>query len=64
MNDWQRTKSLAIRLAIFGILLELAGIFLITTKRLTSSQGTPILVIGMLLAFVPIFVIARKNRRR
>jgi hypothetical protein len=64
MSDWQRSKRTATILGVIGILIEAVTIYLLATKQLAESIATPILIGGMLLAFIPLFVVARHSKRR
>jgi uncharacterized membrane protein YkgB len=64
MSDWQSRKRTATILGILGIATEIIAILLLVSKRIPSNIGTPLIIGGMLLAFIPMFVIARKARRR
>lgn len=57
-------KKFAITVAIIGIALELVAIYLLAQKRIPTGVAIPMIVTGMFLAFVPIFVVARRARRR
>jgi len=59
----KRSNKLPIAIAIFGIALELTAIWLLATKRIPVSTASPLIMAGMFLAFVPIFVVARRARR-
>ncbi len=64
MGDWKQTKKTATLLGIAGIVVEIVTLVLLSTKRLDSDVATPILVGAMLLAFIPMFVVARHSRKR
>lgn len=64
MTDWKQTKKIAIFLGIAGIAIEIVALALLASKRLESSIATPVIVGGMLLAFIPMFVVARHSRKR
>jgi hypothetical protein len=64
MADWQRTKRTATILGAIGIAIELITILLLASKKIDATIATPIIVGGMLLAFIPMFVLARHSRRR
>jgi hypothetical protein len=64
MADWKQTKKTAILLGIAGIAIEIVAIAMLASKRLDSGIATPIIVGGMLLAFIPMFVVARHSRKR
>lgn len=64
MSDWQRTKRTAMILGIAGIAIEAITVFLLAQKRLPENVATPVLVGGMLLAFIPMFVLARHAKRK
>jgi uncharacterized membrane protein len=57
-------RKLAIVVAILGITLELVAIYLLAQKRIATGVAIPMIVAGMFLGFVPIFVVARRARRR
>jgi hypothetical protein len=63
-SDWNRSKKIAIVIGILGIAIEAVTVMLLASKRIPSAYGTPLVVTGMLLAFVPIFLMARRHRRR
>lgn len=62
-DDPNRGKKSAVIMAVIGIFIELVAIVLIAADRITVAAGTPLIVVGMFLAFVPIFVAARRARR-
>jgi hypothetical protein len=62
--DRAPSKRLVIGIAVVGILLELTAILLLASKRITMPVATPLIITGMFMAFVPIFVVARRSRRR
>jgi hypothetical protein len=64
MADWQRAKRIAIILGGIGIALEIAALVLLANQRLPSSIATPLIIAGMLLAFVPMFVVARHAKKK
>lgn len=53
-----------IALAVFGIVVELVAILLLGSKRISMTVATPLIIAGMFLAFVPIFVAARRVKRK
>jgi hypothetical protein len=53
-----------IAIAVVGIIIEVVTLFLLSTKRIAESTATPLIISGMLMAFVPLFVLARRSRRR
>jgi uncharacterized membrane protein len=57
-------RKLAIAVATLGIALEIIAIYLLGQKRITTGVAVPIIIAGMFLGFVPIFVVARRTRRR
>ena len=63
-NDWHRKKRLAIYIGVFGILLEAVAVFLLASKRIDPKIGTPLAIAGMFIAFVPLFVLARRHKKR
>jgi hypothetical protein len=63
-SSWDRPKRIAIGIAIIGIVIEVVAVMLLASKRIPTTFGTPLVVTGMLLAFVPIFYMARQRRRR
>jgi hypothetical protein len=63
MEDWARTKRTAIILGVVGIVIEVVAVFLLASKRLPDVYATPLIIGGMLLAFIPMFVMARRARK-
>lgn len=61
--DWDRSKRTAIVVGIVGIAIEIIAIALLASKRIPTNIGMPLVVAGMLIAFVPIFVLARRHKR-
>jgi hypothetical protein len=57
-------KKFAVAVALIGIALELVVIYLLSQKRIATGVAIPLIVAGMFLAFVPMFVVARRARRR
>jgi hypothetical protein len=51
-------------IAAIGIAIEVVTLLLLSSKRIPTSVGTPLIITGMLMAFVPLFVVARRSRRR
>ena len=51
-------------IAVIGLILEVTTIYLLSTKQISESVATPLMITGMLMAFVPLFVVARRSRRR
>jgi hypothetical protein len=62
-NDWNSKKRLAIYIGVFGILIEAVSVFLLASKRIDPKVGTPLVVAGMFIAFVPLFLLARQRKR-
>jgi hypothetical protein len=60
----KRHNKTAIAIAIAGILLEVIAIALLASKRVPVSAGMPMVLAGMLLAFVPVFVLARRGKQQ
>lgn len=60
----RRSKAVPIAIAIAGIVIELIGIALISSKQISPAAGTPLIIVGMFMAFVPLFVLARRARPR
>jgi uncharacterized membrane protein len=57
-------KKFVIIMALLGIAVEIAALYLLSQKRITSSVAMPLIIAGMFLGFVPIFVVARRARRQ
>jgi pilus assembly protein TadC len=57
-------RKLAITVAVLGIAVEIVALYLLGQKRITTGAAVPIIIAGMFLGFVPIFVVARRARRR
>ena len=53
-----------IAIAIIGIVLEGVVLYLLASKRIPEQYATPLIITGMLMAFVPLFLVARRSRRR
>lgn len=51
-------------IAAIGITIEVVTIFLLSSKQIATSVATPLMITGMLMAFVPLFVVARRSRRQ
>ena len=51
-------------IAVIGLLIEAVTIYLLATKQLSETVATPLIITGMLMAFVPLFVVARRSRKR
>ncbi|HET8799517.1 MAG TPA: hypothetical protein VFO89_17655 [Thermoanaerobaculia bacterium] len=64
MAGWQRTKRIALILGGIGIVLEIAALTLLANGSIPSNVATPVIIGGMLLAFVPLFVVARHAKRK
>ena len=56
-------KRTAIILGLTGIAVEMIAVMLLAQKRIPTTYGIPLIVGGMLLAFVPLFLLARSKRR-
>ena len=64
MNDGSRKNNrFLIAIAIFGILIELAAVALLASKRITVPFAMPMIIVGMFMAFVPLFAASRRARR-
>lgn len=63
MNQPRRNNAIPIAIALVGIVIEIIGITLIASKRLSTAAATPLVIVGMFLAFVPLFVLARRPKR-
>lgn len=63
MNQPRRNNAIPIAIALVGIVIEIIGITLIASKRLSTAAATPLVIVGMFLAFVPLFVLARRAKR-
>lgn len=57
-----RARRLTIIVALIGIVLELVAIALLAAQRIAYPMALPMIVVGMFLAFVPIFVLTRRRR--
>ena len=51
-------------IAALGIAIELVAIVLLATERVTTPIAMAMIPVGMFMAFVPIFAISRRARRR
>ena len=57
-------NRIPIAIAVAGLIVEVVTIYLLSQKQITESVATPLLITGMLMAFVPLFLVARRSRRR
>jgi uncharacterized membrane protein len=57
-------RKFVIVMAVLGIAVEIAVLYLLSQKRITSGVAMPLIIAGMFLGFVPMFVVARRARRR
>lgn len=64
MHDVKRNNRIPIIIAVIGIALELVAIWLMASKRIPMSTASPLILAGMFMAFVPIFVAARRAKRK
>jgi hypothetical protein len=58
-----RSKRTAIILGVCGIAIEVVTVLLLAQKKIPTTFGTPLVITGMLMAFVPLFVLARMRKR-
>ena len=56
-------KRTAVILGFIGMAVEVIAIVLLAQKRIPTTYGIPLVIAGMLLAFVPLFLVARTKRR-
>lgn len=63
MAELSRKRRLQIALAIAGLAIEAIAIWLLASKQITLTVATPLILVGMFLAFVPMFAVARSRRR-
>lgn len=56
-------RTVPIAIGVIGIVLEIVALALLSSKRVSTTVGTPLVLAGMLMAFVPVFVLARRARR-
>lgn len=59
----KRNNRIPIAIAVVGILIELIAIGLLGADRITMATASPLIIVGMFMAFVPIFVAARRAKR-
>lgn len=57
------SNKLLIAIATAGILLELLAIALLAAKEISFSVAMPLIIVGMFMAFVPVFVATRRARK-
>ena len=60
----QTSNRTPITIAVIGLIIEAVTIFLMARKSVSATVATPLIITGMLMAFVPLFVVARRSRRR
>lgn len=58
----KRSNRIPVMLAVLGIAIELVAVALLATKTIPITFGIPLVMAGMFLAFVPMFVLARRAR--
>lgn len=63
-SEGKPSNKIPIAIAIVGILIELVAIVLLASKRVSVPVGMPLVMAGMLMAFVPVFVLARRAKHR
>ena len=63
MAELSRKRRLQIAMAVAGLAIEAIAIWLLTSKQITLTFATPLILAGMFLAFVPMFAVARSRRR-
>ena len=64
MDDQRRKNNrFLLGLALIGIALEIVAIALLAAGRLEVPIAMPIVIGGMLIAFAPIFAVARRAKR-
>lgn len=61
MSPGNRTP---LAIAAIGLVIEAVTLFLLASKRISEGVATPLIITGMLMAFVPLFVVARRSRRQ
>ena len=59
-----RDNRIPIAIGIAGILIEAVTVYLLASKRMPPAYAQPLIIVGMFMAFVPVFVAARRARRR
>lgn len=63
MTELSRKRRLQIGLAVAGLVIEAIAIWLLASKQITLTVATPLILVGMFMAFVPMFAVARSKRR-
>lgn len=58
-----KRRSMGIWIALAGIAIEMAAIWLLRSGRIAVPVAMPILIVGMFMAFVPAFMLLRSKRR-
>jgi hypothetical protein len=64
MADEEKTKRFTVALAVAGIAVEVTAIMLLASDRIGTTVAVPLIIAGMFLAFAPMFLVARRARRR
>jgi hypothetical protein len=57
-------KGRLILIAVIGLLIELVTIILLASNRIQVVWAMPLVIVGMMLAFVPIFAVTRRAKRK
>lgn len=60
--ETNRARRLSIIAALIGIVVELSAIALLASGRISYPTALPLIIVGMFLAFIPIFVFTRRRR--
>ena len=59
----KRENRVPAAIGAVGIVIEVIAIALLASGRLRVPVAAPLVILGMLLAFVPLFVLARRAKR-
>ena len=63
-NAPERNNRIPIAIAVAGIVIEIVAIVLLSSKAISTTVAVPLIGLGMFLALVPMFALARRARER
>jgi pilus assembly protein TadC len=59
-----RTRWVSIAIAGIGLAVEAYAIYMMSAGRMESRTALTLIVVGMVVAFLPMFLLSRRHRRR
>lgn len=61
-DERRQANKRLIFIAVCGILIELTAIALVAGEKISGAVATPLIIVGMCMAFAPVFVLSRRRR--